>query len=273
MGDARDIAGAFRGSDQAGLAAAIILHAALAALLVAQINLGDDPPEPVREGISVSLASEVSLESTAPDPVAEARAATAPVVGDQLPEPDPVSEPEPRRPDDPPRPTPRATNKPRTDRTPTPRNTSTPKTPTKTPTKTPPKNPGSTDFDNAFGPGSGSNPDSDSTGTPAKNLGPSELASLRDVVARQVRIKWLGRVPQGPDAEKLVTRVTFKLNPDGSLLGNPRVVRTTGQTDLNRNQVGRHQEEAIKAIRLVGRFRLPFEVPAAQNTFTFDFDR
>ena len=272
MGDASDIAGAFRKTDSAGLAVAIILHAALAALLVAQINWRDDPPPPpVREGIAVSLASEVSLESTAPDPVAEARAATAPVVGDEMPE--PVAEPE-TRPEKPTTPSPRSTDRPRPE--PTSRANPNPKprpTPSSSPRKNPPSNPGSTDFDNAFNPGKGTNPDSDNPGTPAKNLGPSELASLRDVVARQVRIKWLGRVPQGPDAEKLVTRVTFKLNPDGTLLGTPRVVRTTGQTDLNRNQVGRHQEEAVKAIRLVGRFRLPFDVPAAQNTFTFDFDR
>ena len=92
-------------------------------------------------------------------------------------------------------------------------------------------------------------------------------------MGRQVRIKWQGRVPQGPDAEKLVTRVRFKLNPNGTLLGEPKVLGTTGVTSLNRNQVGRHREEAVRAIKLVGRFRVPFDVPAEHNTFTLRFDK
>lgn len=268
MGEATDIAGPFRKSETTGLAVAIILHAALAGLLLVQINFRPDPVPPAREGISVSLASEVSLESTAPDPVAEARAATAPVVGEDAPsEPDPVSEPETRR-DDTPLPTPRSRDRPRpaSSSAPTPRASNSPRS-------TPRNNPGSSTFDDVFSEGRGATPNSPNTGTPAATYGPSEIASLNSAVARQVRIKWQGRVPQGPDAEKLVTRVRFRLNPDGTLMGNPQVLRTTGQTDLNRNQVGRHQEEAVRAIRLVGRFQVPFDVPPSHNTFTLDFDR
>lgn len=264
-----------RRSDQAGLAVAVILHTALAGLLVLQIDWGSPAPAPKREGIAVSLASEVSLESTAPDPVAVARAATAPTVGEDAPEPTEREITEPRR-EERPVPTPRSTTRPRSEPSSTPRSTpsTAPRsTPSSTPRPTPSRDPGSSRFDDAFNSGTGDSPSSQNTGTPAQNYGPSELASLNSAVARQVRAKWQGRVPQGPDAEKLVTRVRFKLNPDGSLLGTPQVLRTTGQTDLNRNQVGRHQEEAVRAIRLVGRFRVPFDVPASNNTFTLDFDR
>jgi hypothetical protein len=81
-------------------------------------------------------------------------------------------------------------------------------------------------------------------------------------------------VPQGPDAEKLVTRVRFRLNPDGTLAGEPEILgETAGVTELNRNQVARHREEAVRAIKLVGQFKLPFPVPTEQNTFTLVFDR
>lgn len=282
MGEAQHIARTFRSSDQAGLAVAIVLHAALAGLLVAQINWGSEPPKPVSDSMTVSLASEVSLESTAPDPVAEARASTGPEIGEDALEPS-EREIEPVR-EEVPVPTPRPTSRPRPEPTssPTSRPTSRPTSQptsrptsraTSTPAPTPTRTSGSSRFDDAFSRGPGTSPTSQNTGTPAARRGPSELASLESTIGRQVRIKWQGRVPQGPDAEKLVTRVRFTLNPDGSLAGTPQVLGTTGITELNRNQVGRHQEEAVRAIRLVGRFQVPFEVPDYKNTFTLRFDR
>ena len=271
--------GALRKSDTAGLAAAIVLHAGLAALLVLQVQFGSDPPAPVPDSMTVSLASEVSLESTAPDPVAVARASTGPELGEAAPEESAPAEAEPT-PRETAAPEPRATRAPRSQPTSRPRPTpsSSPRSqatrsPRSTPSSTPTRNPGGSRFDEEFSRGIGSSPTSPNTGTPAQRYGPSELASLESVIGRQVRIKWQGRVPQGPDAEKLVTRVTFQLRPNGSLLGEPRVLGTTGITDLNRNQVGRHQEEAVRAIKLVGRFQVPFEVPDYKNTFTIRFDR
>ena len=37
------------------------------------------------------------------------------------------------------------------------------------------------------------------------------------------------------------------------------MLRTTGQTDSNRPQVERHQEQAIRAVRLAAPFKLPGE--------------
>ena len=68
-----------------------------------------------------------------------------------------------------------------------------------------------------------------------------------------------GSAPQGPDAEQLVTMLRFDLNPDGSLDGPPEVVRQTGITDANRPQASRHAEQAIRAVQLAAPFDLPEE--------------
>lgn len=270
-------------AEQAGLAVAIALHAALGGVLAWQMA---DPPEiPViapPKGMVVSLATDVSLESTSPNPVAVARASRAPVRGE------PVPEPEPRRVTEAPKTAERKESAPSARATPK----TSPKKPPKQPTK--PSNPksnnskksdprknkrndkpagGGSQFDNAFENGFGNKKDGKDENGPGKNLGPTEMASLETAVGRLVRAKWQGRVPQGPDAEKLVTRVSFRLNPNGTLRGEPQVLGTTGVTDLNRNQIGRHQEEAVRAIKLVGRFQLPFDVPADHPGFTLRFDR
>ena len=75
--------------EQLGLGIAAVAHVALVAALVWQVN---DEPEalPIPERMTVSLADDVSLESTAPNPVPESQAAVAPVLSD---EPAPVVEP------------------------------------------------------------------------------------------------------------------------------------------------------------------------------------
>src|SRR5687767_6844310 len=93
--------------ERLGLGVAAVAHVALVAALVWQVR--DEPtPLPIPERMDVSLADEVSLQSTAPDPSAEPQAAIAPVLA---PEPEPmpeaVAEPEPVREEV--RPTPRPT--------------------------------------------------------------------------------------------------------------------------------------------------------------------
>lgn len=266
---------AFRNEEKIGIAAALVLHGALVAVLLMQTVRSEVSVFPER--MTVSLATEVGLEAAAPEPVAESRLASAPTLADN-PSPAPeAAKPEPAARVQPTPPKPAARTAPqqgtpirdrtRPDRTP-PKQTITP------PPAKPAKPGGGPSFDEAFREGQGSTRNTDETGAPATTVGPSELASLRSAVGRQVKAKWQGRVPQGPDAEKLVTRVRFKLNPDGTLAGEPQILgETKGVTDLNRNQVARHREEAIRAIKLVGQFKLPFPVPTDQNTFTLDFDR
>lgn len=267
---------ALRNEEKIGLGAAVLLHGALVGVLALQTMRSEAPIFPER--INVSLATEVGLEAAAPDPVPESRAAVAPTIADnpapapEAAKPEPAARVQPAPPPKPPAKT--ATQQPaptrersRPDRTP-------PKQAVTPPKKTTGKPGGAPRIGDDFLAGKGSSTTTTETRAPAQTIGPSELASLRSAVGRQVKIKWQGRVPQGPDAEKLVTRVRFRLNPDGTLAGEPEILgATTGVTDLNRNQVARHREEAVRAIKLVGQFKVPFPVPADKNSFTLVFDR
>ena len=74
------------------------------------------------------------------------------------------------------------------------------------------------------------------------------------------------------EVEALVTVVRFRLNRDGTLAGAPEVLRTTGQTDANRAQVRRHQEQAVRAVRLAAPFDLPEQYYSGWRVITSNFD-
>ena len=72
----------FRQEDTTGLVVAVALHIGVVALFVLQ-----PPPPPIPEfeqRMTVSLATEVSLEATARDVVLESREAIAPVLSDTV---------------------------------------------------------------------------------------------------------------------------------------------------------------------------------------------
>lgn len=230
--------------ERIGLGIAAAAHVALVAALVWQVR--DDPTAlPIPERMSVSLADEVSLESTAPDPSAEPQASIAPVLS---PEPEPVVEPEPVReivreqPRPVPRPTARATQRP---------------TPTPTPRATPTRQAGGTRLGDDFLRGVGGSERSNDRGSPAATFGAAEAASLIQAISREIKPHW--NAPQGVDAELLVTVLSFELNRDGSLKGTPRVVSQSGVTDSNRPQQQLHAERAIRAVQLAAPFDLPDE--------------
>lgn len=226
--------------ERTGLAIAALAHVALVAALVWQVR--DDPtPLPIPERMTVSLADEVSLQSTAPNPSAEAQAAVAPVLA---PEPAPVVEPERSVV----RPTP--VTRPTVSARPTPR----PITP---PAPRPTQRPGGSRIGDDFLEGSSTGERSNSRGAPASTFGPAEQASLRSAISRQLRPRW--NAPQGVDVDKLVTTLDWDLNPDGSLAGPPRFRAQTGVTDSNRPQAPRHIELAIRAVQLAAPFDLPEE--------------
>jgi periplasmic protein TonB len=228
--------------ERIGLGIAAAAHVALVAALVWQVR--DDPTAlPIPERMSVSLADEVSLESTAPDPSAEAQAAVAPILS---PEPEPVVEPQ-QVVREQVRPTPRQTVSPR----PTPRAS---ERPTPRPSPTPTRQAGGTRLGDDFLRGVGGN---EGRGTPAATFGAAEAASLIQAISREIKPHW--NAPQGVDAEKLVTVLSFELNPDGSLKGTPRVVSQSGVTDSNRPQQQLHAERAIRAVQLAAPFDLPDE--------------
>lgn len=107
---------------------------------------------------------------------------------------------------------------------------------------------------------------------PAQAIGPAVRSSLASAISRQLKPKWAA--PQGVDADKLVTILSWSLNRDGSLAGRPTVARQEGITDSNRPQAERHAEQAIRAVQLAAPFDLPEEYyDAWKRVASFRFDR
>jgi hypothetical protein len=247
-----------RREERIGLGIAAVAHVALLAALV--LHVRDDATKlPIPERMEVSLASEVSLESTAPDPSAEPQAAIAPVLS---PEPEPLPQPVQQEVVERVQPAPQPTRRPSVTPAPAPRPTATAR-PTPTPTARPEPRPtqatrsGGSRLGDDFLEGVSAGERSDSRGTPAARAGPAEQASITAAIIRQIKPHW--NAPQGVDAEKLVTILSWELNADGSLKGRPRVVDQQGINDSNRPQAPLHAERAIRAVQLAAPFNLPEE--------------
>lgn len=264
----------FRKEDSVALPIAIALHVAVAAVLLLQ---------PVREEVmefpermSVSLATEVSLEAAAPEPVLESSAAIAPVLGEEL-APDATETPAEAVPDTPPPPP--VTN--------TRRNTSTPAKPPRDrdrsrPDRTTPKpsptparaaeRGGGSRIGDDFLPGQGSSTTTEETRAPAAAFGQRERAALASAITRQLRRHWTA--PNGVDADKLVSIVSWKLNKDGSLSGTPGCETVPDSiTPSNRPQAGLHCDRAIRAVRRAAPFQLPEQFYSRWNDLEWQFDR
>ncbi|QWC56531.1 energy transducer TonB [Erythrobacter sp. 3-20A1M] len=261
---------ALRRDEKVGLGIALALHLALVAVLLLQ----DDERQPIEQPqrVTVNLASDVGLTSAAPQPVPESRTAEAPVLSDlppppaleaPLPEPlpQPSAQPQPQ-PQPKPQPKPRSqpTSKPQPKRTSTPtkrtetRQASKPAPKTATTTK---KTGGASRIGKDFLDGAGESRTSQDTRVPASQIGASAQASLAQAIARQLKPHW--RPVDGADREKLVSVISWRMNPDGSLAGKPRLVRQSGITDANKAQAARHAENAIRAVELAAPFNLPDE--------------
>ncbi|GAA0755330.1 outer membrane biosynthesis protein TonB [Erythromicrobium ramosum] len=273
---------ALRNDEKVGLAAAVVLHGALVAVLLMQTVRTEVSVFPER--MTVSLATEVGLEAAAPDPVAESRASIAPTLS---PEPAPAPEPQPapperveRAPAPQPRPQPSRAARPtptptqfapsrdrsRPDRTPAPRASSAPAPrPTSSPAPTRTANSGGgSRIGDDFLEGKGSSTTTTETRAPAAQIGAAAKASIGQALARQVKPHWTA--PQGVDVDLLVTLVDFDLNPDGTLKGRPRLRSQSGVNDSNRAQAARHAENAIRAVQLAAPFNLPEEYYEAWKT-------
>ncbi len=260
-----------RNEERIGLGVAVVLHLGLAAAFLVQSTKREVLAPAPR--MTVNLTSDVGLEATAPDPVPTSAAAIAPVLAPEpapeaVVQPQPVVQPLP----EPPRPKPveRTVAKPQ----PKPKPVSTeprrrPDTPA-TKMQSTPKPAGGSRIGSDFLPGAGDSTNTREARVPASQIGASAKASLFQAIAKELRPKW--QPPSGPEVEDLVTKVRFRLNPDGSLSGTPEIVRQTGITDLNKPQAGRHGEQAIRAIRLAAPFDLPQEYYEAWKVVTVDFD-
>jgi hypothetical protein len=242
-----------RREEKLGLGIAVVAHIALVAALIFEARR-EVPVIPPAERMTVSLADDVSLESTAPNPSQDAQAAVAPVLAPESePLPAPVTTPVPRQLDTPP---PRQASKAQPKPAP--------------PPKPNQKSGGGSRIGDDFLKGIGSSQKADA-GAPAATFGAAEADSLRHEIARQIKPHW--SAPEGVDVEKLVTIVRFRLNKDGSLIGNPTVVSQSGITPSNEAQKGRHAEQAIRAIRLAAPFDLPEQFYDQWKTVNSQFDR
>lgn len=260
----------FRKEDRAGLVVAVVLHVAVVAVLLFQPI--PDELAPMPERVAVSLATEVSLESTAPNPIPESRAAIAPTLGEEVapdsdPQPDEATEP-----DTPTPPTERAVSTPQPQQTTAPRQTQrTPPRPRATPSPRP-TNSGGSRIGDDFLRGQGSSTRTDDTGAPAATFGRTERAALTSAITRQLRRHWTA--PQGADAEKLVSIVSWQLNRDGSLNGTPKCKTVPSSiTPSNRPQVAPHCERAIRAVRRAVPFNLPEQFYSRWDDLEWQFDR
>lgn len=281
---------AFRNEEKVGLAVAVILHGALAAVLLTQAVRTEVSVFPER--MTVSLATEVGLESASPDPVSESRAAIAPTLADN---PAPAAPPPPATPQPaervaPPQPQPRpqptraarptpaptqpARDRSRPDRTPTPRASSTPaprQTSAPTPNR-PAERTGGSRIGDDFLDGKGSSTSTNETRAPAATFGRAERAALSSAITRQLRPHWTA--PSGLDAEQLVSTVNWDLAPDGTLRGTPRCRTDPASiTESNRPQAGLHCERAIRAVQRAAPFNLPEQFYDRWKELEWQFDR
>lgn len=278
---------AIRAEERTGLVVAVVLHLALVALLVVQGLVPAPVIEPPQR-MTVSLAEDVGMAATAPDPVAESRASTAPTMEPNpapAPEQDQPAPPQVERPVPPqvqsPVPVPRAAPDPRPRRRPDPPRTQAQPQPAPpapaTRAESSPRNPrkssarsGGSRLGDNFLEGAGASTSTSETRVPASQIGNSAKASIIQAVARQIKPHW--EPPNGPEVDKIVSYVRFRLNPDGTLSGRPEVVRQTGVNDTNRAQAGRHAEQAVRAVQLAAPFELPQEYYEAWKVVTANLD-
>ena len=249
------VSAALTSEERKGLLVALALHGAVIAALLLQPAAREAMPLPER--MTVSLAEEVGLAAEAPDPVADSRAAEAPVLSPE-PAPAPVPEPAPPQPSSvkrvqPPVPVP---------------SRAAPARPARKPPAT--RTGGGSRIGDNFLEGAGSSTATSETRVPASRIGASAKASIAQAVARQIKPHWTP--PNGPEVDRIVSFVRFRLKPDGTLDGRPTLARQTGVNDTNRAQADRHAEQAIRAVVLAAPFDLPGEYYEAWKSVTANLD-
>jgi hypothetical protein len=248
--------------ETAGIGIALLGHAALVALLIVSLRHAP-PPLPKPAALEVSISDDVGLTSQAPNPSKEAPAEKkadelGPVTPDNpppVPQPAPETATRPTPPKAAPSPTPLPIKRPEL-----PKPTAAPASASAANSKPVRPTGRLSGIINGL---SDSPTQSQSTATPAAEIGPQVRSALAAEIIRQIKPHWV--VPTGADVDKLKTTVEVQLNPDGSISGQPRVTQT-GITDTNRAQAQLHRERAVRAVQLAAPFKLPPEFYAAWKT-------
>ncbi len=282
-------------NDGFGVAAAIVGHAVLATGLIFGLSAAKDVPIK-REPMVVELITETAAEATAPrvanippapaqidgDPaeleVTEPPAPDPPAPLPQVIRPTPAPAPMVRRPVTTPVPSARPVPKAVVRRPPTPpapvkpavRTPPRAAAPTKVAPKAPPRRvapaaggtlgasptPSKALQGVMDGLGKQASPSKAPSAAPATKTAAQIKQSVRASIYSEVRPIFARRAPNGLDVEKLVTVVEVRVNPNGTLAGEPRVISQSGKTDSNRPQQGLHSEEAKKAVKLAAPFNM-----------------
>lgn len=275
-------------AERAGLAVALVGHAALLALLSLGLLITERPKPPMRDTMDVMLVDKVALRSAAPTPATEApQAAEAP---EKAPTkeaaPEPAPEPAPTPPKPAPKPTPAPTPpKPLPKPTPPPKPAPVPAKPTPpvpAPAKPAPAKPAlAKPVEKAAAP---TQPKPEKAKPKALALGsdflkgiPAEksagkapapraavidaqaAAGLQALIASQVKPCYT--VPAGgTDTQIIVSKVHLRLKPDGSIGVTPEVVGNSGITPTNQPYVRQMNEAAVRAIQRCAPYKLPAEL-------------
>lgn len=91
------------------------------------------------------------------------------------------------------------------------------------------------------------------------------LAGIRDAIRRQIQPCADKQVNPGPGANNIVTVLNLRLNRDGTLAGNPKMVRQSGISGENERYAQRVVDLGIAAFRACTPLKLPAEFYQTAN--------
>lgn len=91
------------------------------------------------------------------------------------------------------------------------------------------------------------------------------LAGIRDAIRRQIQPCADKQVNPGPGANAIVTVLNLRLNRDGTLAGNPKMVRQSGISGENERYAQRVVDLGIAAFRACTPLKLPAEFYQTAN--------
>lgn len=91
------------------------------------------------------------------------------------------------------------------------------------------------------------------------------LAGIRDAIRRQIQPCADKQVNPGPGANEIVTVLNLRLNRDGTLAGNPRMVRQNGVNPENQRYAQRVVDLGTAAFRACTPLKLPPEFYQTDN--------
>jgi hypothetical protein len=254
-------------AEATGFGVSVVGHCALFAAAWLIVSRPDLPAS--TQAFEVSYVDEVGLAAASPDPAPSAMASVAPEVAPpeqaaSAPAPEPV--PEPAQSQAAPRPAP------------SPERAATPPRPAPRPAGQQGSANAQRNTGSLLGPnllrGIGNDRNAPSNSPPAQMTGQA-AASIAQAIQRQIQPCANRQVYPGPGAERIVTPVILRLNPDGSLAGRPRVGTQRGIDDENRRYAQRVADLAVNSFVSCAPLRgLPaelYDVPRGWSNFTMNY--